>query len=106
MDGPSRALIYGALVFAGIFLQALVTAASSAFAPKRQLPIQAVLEDPHASILFMLVAVLIAPVVEEIVFRGYIIVIARTFGVTPSILATGALFGLLHARSCGAAGGR
>jgi len=98
MDGPSRALIYGALVFAGIFLQALVTAASSAFAPKRQLPIQAVLEDPHASILFMLVAVLIAPVVEEIVFRGYIYpVIARTFGVTPSILATGALFGLLHA---------
>lgn len=98
MDGPSRALVYGAMAFAGILLQALVTAASSAFVPKRQLPIQTVLEDPHASILFMLVAVLIAPLVEEIVFRGYIYpVIARTFGVSASILATGALFGLLHA---------
>jgi membrane protease YdiL (CAAX protease family) len=98
LDGPSQALIYGALVFAGIFLQALVTAASSAFVPKRHLPIQTVLEDRHASILFMLVAVLVAPLVEEIIFRGYIYpVVARTFGVASSILATGILFGLLHA---------
>ena len=71
MDGPSRALIYSGLAFAGIFLQAIVETASSAFAPKRQLPIQAVLEDRHAAILFMMVAVLLAPLVEEIIFRGY-----------------------------------
>ena len=46
----------------------------------------------------MLIAVLLAPVVEETVFRGYIYpVVARTFGVTASVLATGTLFGLLHA---------
>jgi uncharacterized protein len=98
MDGPSRALIYSGLAFAGIFLQAIVETASSAFAPKRQLPIQAVLEDRHAAILFMMVAVLLAPLVEEIIFRGYIYpVVARTFGVTASVVATGTLFGLLHA---------
>lgn len=98
LDGPAKALIYGALIFAGIFLQALVSAASSALAPKRQLPIQRVMEDRHASALFMLVAVFIAPLVEEIVFRGYIYpVVARTFGVATSVFATGTLFGLLHA---------
>lgn len=98
LDGQAKALIYGALVFGGIFLQAVVTALSSAFAPKRHLPIQAVLEDRHASILFMIVAVFIAPLVEEIVFRGYLYpVVARGLGVTASVFVTGALFGLLHA---------
>jgi membrane protease YdiL (CAAX protease family) len=42
--------------------------------------------------------VLLAPLVEETIFRGYIYpVIARSFGKVWGILATGALFGLLHA---------
>jgi membrane protease YdiL (CAAX protease family) len=46
----------------------------------------------------MFVAVFIAPLVEEIVFRGYLYpVVARGLGVTTSIFVTGALFGLLHA---------
>jgi membrane protease YdiL (CAAX protease family) len=43
-------------------------------------------------------AVLVAPVIEETIFRGYIYpVVARSFGVGAGILATGTLFGLLHA---------
>ena len=41
---------------------------------------------------------LLAPVLEETIFRGYIYpVVARSFGVTAGILVTGTLFGLLHA---------
>jgi membrane protease YdiL (CAAX protease family) len=46
----------------------------------------------------MLIAVLLAPLVEETIFRGYIYpVIGRSFGKVWAILATGLLFGLLHA---------
>ncbi len=46
----------------------------------------------------MLIAVLLAPVVEETIFRGYIYpVIGRSFGMVWGIVATGTLFGLLHA---------
>jgi len=58
-----------------------------------------VTQTPHAAVLFMLSAVLVAPVVEETVFRGYLYpVAARSFGVGMGVVVTGALFGLLHAR--------
>ena len=42
--------------------------------------------------------VLLAPVLEETIFRGYIYpVVARSFGINAGILVTGTLFGLLHA---------
>ena len=46
----------------------------------------------------MLLGVLVAPVLEETIFRGYIYpVAARSFGVTGGVLFTGTIFGLLHA---------
>jgi membrane protease YdiL (CAAX protease family) len=46
----------------------------------------------------MALGILVAPLVEETIFRGYIYpVVARKFGVTIGVLATGALFGILHA---------
>ena len=48
--------------------------------------------------LILLLAVLLAPFVEETIFRGYIFpVVARSFGRGVGVVATGILFGLLHA---------
>ena len=47
----------------------------------------------------MLMAILLAPLVEETVFRGYLYpVIARSVGVVPGVILTGTIFGLLHSR--------
>jgi hypothetical protein len=55
-------------------------------------------QDRRTAALLVLMAVLLAPVVEETIFRGYLYpLIARTFGITTGIAATGILFGLLHA---------
>ena len=94
-----RALPYLALIFGGFALAAIVAVADALFPPKHPLPIQTITQSPHAALLFMLTAVLVAPVVEETVFRGYLYpVAARSFGVGMGIVITGTLFGLLHAR--------
>ncbi|HEX4077228.1 MAG TPA: CPBP family intramembrane glutamic endopeptidase [Candidatus Acidoferrales bacterium] len=94
-----RAFAYLALILGGFALAAIVAVAEAAFPPKHPLPIQAITQSPHAALLFMLTAVLVAPVVEETVFRGYLYpVAARSFGVGMGIVITGTLFGLLHAR--------
>jgi membrane protease YdiL (CAAX protease family) len=90
--------IYLGLILAGFFLSIVVSLGSTLFPPKKDLPIESLFQDPHTTFLFMLIAVLLAPVVEETIFRGYIYpVIGRSFGKVWGILATGALFGLLHA---------
>jgi membrane protease YdiL (CAAX protease family) len=89
---------YLGLVLSGLFLSIIVALGSAFSPPKKNLPIQALFQDRYATLLFMLLAVLLAPLVEETIFRGYIYpVIARSFGKVWGILATGALFGLLHA---------
>jgi len=94
-----RTLPYSALALGGFSLAVVVAFAEGLFPPKHPLPIQAVTQTPHAAVLFMLSAVLVAPVVEETIFRGYLYpVAARSFGVGMGVLVTGALFGLLHAR--------
>lgn len=97
-DRMPRWLAYLALVAGGAVLAILVTLASAIWPPKGELPIQQILQDRHTMILFALMAVFIAPVVEETLFRGYLYpVVARSFGVTTGIIATGTIFGLLHA---------
>ena len=94
----SRTLPYFSLAFGGFALAAIVAFAEALFPPKHQLPIQSMTQNPHAALLFMLTAVLVAPVVEETIFRGYLYpVAARSFGVGMGIIFTGTLFGLLHA---------
>jgi uncharacterized protein len=94
----SRMLAYIALAFGGFSLAAIVAVAESLFPPKHPLPIQSMTQNPEAALLFMLTAVLVAPVVEETIFRGYLYpVAARSFGVGLGIVFTGTLFGLLHA---------
>ncbi len=89
---------YSGLILSGFFLSIIVSLGSSLFPPAKNLPIETLFQDRYATVLFMSVAVLIAPLVEETIFRGYIYpVVARSFGKVWGILATGTLFGLLHA---------
>jgi membrane protease YdiL (CAAX protease family) len=94
----SQAAVYLGLILGGFFLSVVVSLGSVLFPPKKDLPIESLFQDRSTTFLFMLIAVLLAPVVEETIFRGYIYpVIGRSFGKLWGIVATGTLFGLLHA---------
>ncbi len=93
-----RGSVVMGLIFGGILLSFIVAAASQLFPPKSELPVEQIMHDHRAAILFMVMAVLVAPVVEETLFRGFLYpVAARSFGVPAGIVITGTLFGLLHA---------
>ena len=93
-----RAAAYLGLILSGCMLAILVTMSSAMFKSPKQTLMQEFFQDRRSALLLMSMAVLVAPVLEETIFRGYIYpVIARSFGVTTSILVTGTLFGLLHA---------
>lgn len=89
---------YFALICGGFFLATAVSAAEQLFPPKHPLPIETMFQTPRTALLFMLSAVLLAPIVEETIFRGYLYpVVARSAGVGAGVVITGTLFGLLHA---------
>jgi membrane protease YdiL (CAAX protease family) len=93
-----RAAVYLGLILAGFFLSIIVSLGSALFPPNKDLPIEVLFQDRNTTLLFMLIAVFLAPLVEETIFRGYIYpVIGRSFGMVWAIVATGTLFGLLHA---------
>jgi len=93
-----RRVVYLGLVLCGFSLSVLVQVASAALQTKAKLPIQEYFQDPHSALLLMLMSILLAPLVEETIFRGYIYpVLARSVGVGAGVVITGTLFGLLHA---------
>jgi membrane protease YdiL (CAAX protease family) len=62
-------------------------------APKQPLPIQQFFLDRQSIYLMAILAVLVAPIVEETVFRGFLYpVFARTLGISGGIALTGILF--------------
>jgi membrane protease YdiL (CAAX protease family) len=100
-DSSAGARVWGYL-FAGCGLAIIVGLGGSGLEPKEKIPIQELLKDPHNAVLFMLLAVLVAPVVEETLFRGYLYpLFARKFGVGTGIAVTGVLFGLMHGSQLG-----
>jgi membrane protease YdiL (CAAX protease family) len=93
-----RVLRYSGFIAGGFLLAATVELASVAFGNKTKVPMQTLFQDRRTALLLLLMAVFVAPVVEETIFRGYIYpVVARSFGVATGVFATGILFGLLHA---------
>ncbi len=103
----------------GCALAIFVGLASSRVHTKENMPIQELFKNRHNAILLMCMAVLVAPLVEETVFRGYLYplftrityALSRHFGVgaseavrvgtRTSILLTGVLFGLMHGSQLG-----
>ena len=66
--------------------------------PKSSLPIEELLKARVSVLLFGILGVLVAPLVEETIFRGFLYpVIARRTGIAAGVAITGTLFGLMHA---------
>jgi membrane protease YdiL (CAAX protease family) len=98
----------------GCGLSLITAIAGSRVHAPDDMPIEALLKSRAGAMLMMSMAVLVAPLVEETVFRGYLYPVfvrmisgvARWFGVeatqairigvSSSILVTGLLFGMLH----------
>jgi membrane protease YdiL (CAAX protease family) len=91
-----------AYFFSGCGLAIFVFVVSSQVQTNDKMPIQEVLKNRNSAILLMAMAVFIAPLVEETVFRGYLYpLFAKSFGILPGILLTGVLFGLMHGSQLG-----
>ncbi len=91
-----------AYFLSGCGLAIFVVAASSQVHTSDKMPIQEVLKNRSSAMLLMAMAVFVAPLVEETVFRGYLYpLFAKSFGIVPGILLTGVLFGLMHGSQLG-----
>jgi membrane protease YdiL (CAAX protease family) len=88
--------------FSGCALSLLASAITAKVQTPEHLPIQDIFKYKNTALLFMAMAVLIAPLVEETIFRGYLYpLLAKSFGVLPGIVVTGVLFGLMHGYQLG-----
>ena len=88
-----------ACLLGGITLAIAVQVASVAAGRPEQLPIEQFFQSASNVMWMMAVGVLIAPLAEEMIFRGYFYpALARRLGVPGGVMATGLLFGLLHAQ--------
>ena len=101
-DGQERHPVI--FFFTGCALSLLVFALTAVIKTPDDAPIEAVFKYKLTAMLFVATAVLIAPLAEETIFRGYLYpMFARWFGVVPSIVLTGFLFGLMHGPQLGGA---
>jgi membrane protease YdiL (CAAX protease family) len=88
--------------FSGCGLAIFVAIASSRVKNVDHVPIQELFKSRTGAMLLMAMAVFVAPLVEETVFRGYLYpLFAKSLGILPGILITGALFGLMHGAQLG-----
>ncbi len=72
--------------------------ASLLHTPKVPSPIDKLTNSPLSLTIVAIMAITIAPLFEELLFRGFIQpLLSRTFGVVAGVLLTAALFGALHA---------
>ncbi len=66
--------------------------------PEIDLPFQQMLQDRPTLILFAIFVVVLGPLCEELAFRGFLLpLLIRSFGAVSGVVATGVLFGCLHA---------
>lgn len=82
----------------GAVLAVVVTFVGGFLNSKGALPIEELLKARVSILLFGILGVLVAPLVEETIFRGFLYpVIARRLGIAAGVAITGTLFGLMHA---------
>ena len=96
---PKNPLAY---FFAGCGLSLFVALMTASMKTPESTPMEELFKYPHTAMMFVAMAVFVAPLVEETLFRGYLYpLFARSFGVAPAILLTGVLFGLMHGAQLG-----
>jgi uncharacterized protein len=88
--------------FGGTGLSVLVAVVNSRTKTPDNIPIEELFKHKETAMLFVAMAVLVAPLVEETLFRGYLYpLVARTAGMGWGIVVTGTLFGLMHGAQLG-----
>ena len=100
---PARPITY---YLSGGVVLALSVAGLAALlpTPPRHLPIEELFKDPLSGFLLAGFGVFIAPVVEELLFRGFFFpVIARVHGTATAVAGTALLFSVIHAQQYGGA---
>lgn len=98
-DSVSSAGTAAQYAFSGFGLALLVGFISRYVGQGADLPMDEMFHSRASVLMMMALGILVAPLVEETIFRGCIYpVIARRFGLTAGVLATGILFGLAHAQ--------
>ncbi len=96
--GSSQPAAYVLSALGGAVLAVVVQMASLLYKPETPPPIEQFFRTRESIFIMMGLAVVLAPVFEETIFRGFLYpVLARTFGVLGGVLLTGTLFGLMHA---------
>ncbi|MGH9703566.1 MAG: lysostaphin resistance A-like protein [Candidatus Acidiferrales bacterium] len=96
-SGISRRMAVLACLLGGTLVALLVGVASSFVGSKAKLPIELFFQDRRSIWLMMAMAVVIAPIVEETLFRGYLYpMLARSLGIGGGVLLTGIIFGGFH----------
>jgi len=70
--------------------------------PARKSPMEQLFRDPASALLLGAFGVLLAPAIEELVFRGFLYpVLERAHGAAAAVVATGSVFSLVHAQQYG-----
>ena len=87
----------------GVFAAVAVVVASVLMrTPDIDSPMKALLSDPASVVMIAVLGTTLAPVCEEIVFRGFLQpLLVRALGAAPGILLAAAAFGLMHLQEYG-----
>lgn len=90
-------ILVPSLLLAGVLLALGADIASQFYNTTKELPIEALFATRRGMEYVMAFGILVAPLAEETVFRGYVYpVLARKFGIFMGIALTGILFGMVH----------
>lgn len=96
---PRYPIVY---FLSGCGLSLFVALLTASMKTPENTPMEELFKYPRTAMMFVAMAVFVAPLVEETLFRGYLYpMFARSFGVAPAILVTGVLFGLMHGAQLG-----
>jgi uncharacterized protein len=94
----SRAAIVVSYLCAGVGLALAINIISNFVGQPGPVPFEEYFQSRQTVLMLMAFGILVAPLVEETMFRGFLYpVAARTFGVGAGILVTGCVFGAFHA---------
>lgn len=94
---PLRPAHVAAALAAGGLLSLIIQAANLLLPPPEPLAIDRLFSSRAAAWLVIAAGVLVAPFVEELIFRGYIYtLLEQRWGMTSAVLASGLLFGAIH----------
>lgn len=97
LGDTSGGLLVVAMLLGGVLMAVGADIAAQFYNTEKALPIQQLFTTRRGIEYVMAFGLLIAPLAEETVFRGYVYpVLARKFGIFLGIVLTGILFGLVH----------